>query len=405
MVSPATEACARAVTSNDDDPGTPDSQDVRATLGRIVRRTVLSLVSVAFAMSAWSFGHALLAANGDPLSVKATEWARDHGLGWIVDRAEHAWYARHQPPIGGTPRGGIARVAPRVVVAPAPARARGATAVPAAPCPQPLAPLARVPLPGEGAWRSEGRVPGSICFSYLRPDAIHTSIIVGVAWMNMSTLRATLHNGTALPGGGPWQAGPFIAATDYPRVVAAFNSGFRLDASRGGYFTEGRVVQPLVNARASLVVFADGHVDVGSWGRDDAMTGTVVSVRQNLDLLVDNHQVAAGVSDARSNAWGATLGDRIYTWRSGIGIDDHHDLVYVGGPGLDVATLATILQRAGCVRAMELDINPEWVSLMTYAPSTANGLVATKLLANMERPADRYLHPGTRDFVELDARQ
>ena len=44
---------------------------------------------------------------------------------------------------------------------------------------------------------------------------------------------------------------------------------------------------------------------------------------------------------------------------------------------------------------MELDINPEWVSLMTYTGTSRMTITPTKLLSNMERPADRYLHTFT----------
>ena len=53
-----------------------------------------------------------------------------------------------------------------------------------------------------------------------------------------------------------------IATADYPYVLAAFNSAFRLDSSGGGYYAEGRTVQALVPGRASLVTYANGHVDV-----------------------------------------------------------------------------------------------------------------------------------------------
>lgn len=354
----------------------------------------------------WSFGRAVLVANGDPFSANATEWFRNHHMGWLVDRVEHFWYSHHQPPVGGTPRGGIPHVASPVVVlrrvvhgAPA-----GATHAPA--CPARLGVLAPgAPLPGEGAWQPVGRVPGAACFAYLRPDGVHTSVVIGVAWFDMARLRATLHNGTSVPGGSGWRAGPDIAPADYARVVAAFNSGFRLDASRGGYVTEGRTVRPLVDGRASFVIFADGRVDVAQWGRDDRTTREpIVSVRQNLDLLVDGGRVTPATTNPSTHVWGATLGNKVFTWRSGVGVDRHGNLVYVGGDGLDVATLAAALADAGAVRAMELDINPEWVSLMAFADGSNATPQATKLLDAMQRPADRYLHPGTRDFIELDAR-
>jgi Phosphodiester glycosidase len=372
---------------------------------RRVRLVAASIVGALLLVVLWSLGHAVLVSNGDPVSANATEWARGHSLGWLVDGVEHWWYSHHQPAKGGIPTGGIARVAPAVLHPTAVHPSRKSVAIDKSVCPPRVPPLASGTLADEGVWVAVGRTNGAVCFSYLRPDPVHTSVLVGVAWMNMSVLTATLHNGTSVPGGGPWRAGPTISPSDYGRVTAAFNGGFRLDSSRGGYFTEGRAVRSLVNGRASLVIYADGHVDVGMWGRDDRSAANVASVRQNLDLIVDGGHLVAGLSDANNGQWGATLGNRVYTWRSGVGIDSRHNLIYVAGPGLNVATLAAVLQRAGCIRAMELDINSDWVSLMTYTGSPPAGISATKLLSNMQRPADRYLHSNTRDFIELDIRR
>ena len=184
---------------------------------------------------------------------------------------------------------------------------------------------------------------------------------------------------------------------DYPNVVAAFNSAFRLDNSRGGYYAEGRTVQALVPDRASFVSYADGHVDVGLWGRDDVMTPGVRAVRQNLGLIVDGGSVVPGLADANSSLWGGTVGNQIYVWRSGVGVDAHGNLVYAAGPGLNVATLAEILRRAGCVRAMELDINTWWVSFTVYAPDT-HGCSRPRTCCRRwsERPADTECQ---HDFV------
>ena len=51
-------------------------------------------------------------------------------------------------------------------------------------------------------------------------------------------------------------------------------------------------------------------------------------------------------------------------------------LVYVGGPNLNITDLADLLVRAGAVRAMELDINTDWVNLATFDPSTTSGLAS-----------------------------
>ena len=349
-----------------------------------------------------------MANTTDPLGVRVVEWARDHQLGGLVDAIERTWYSHHQPPVGGTPRGGIPR-APRLAVAPRRHTVRAVLAPSHTTDTRPpnIPPLAVPPLPGEGVWQPSGRTVNgrpALWITYLRPDALHTSLLAGVARLDMSHLRATLHAGTVVPGGGPWQHGAQIAAADYPNVVATFNSAFRLDNSQGGYYAEGRTVQALQADRASFVAYADGHVDVGLWGRDDAMTPAVISVRQNLGLIVDNGAVVPGLDDANNALWGGTVGNHVYVWRSGVGVDVHGNLVYAGGPGLNVATLAEILRRAGCVRAMELDINTWWVSFNIYTHDAGGALQDANLLPSMVRPPGRYLNASTRDFIEIDTR-
>jgi hypothetical protein len=277
--------------------------------------------------------------------------------------------------------------------------------------PEKFVPLVAQPLPGEGVWQPSGRPVGgrpALWITYVRPDAVHTSLLAGVAYFDMTRLTATLHAGTDVPGAGPWVHDARVAPNDYPRVIAAFNSAFRLDNSRGGYFAEGRTVKPLVPGRASLVLRTGGRVDVGVWGRDDSMSGAVTAVRQNLDLIVDHGASVPGLADANNGLWGGTVGNKIYVWRSGIGVDARGNLIYVAGPGLNVETLAELLRRAGSVRAMELDINSWWTSFTTFTAGTggAGGRPRpANLLSSMVRPPDRYLSTGTRDFVEIDARR
>ena len=134
----------------------------------------------------------------------------------------------------------------------------------------------------------------------------------------------------------------------------------------------------------------------------------IASVRQNLDLLVDNGQVVPAASNLNSRHWGATLGGGLYVWRSALGVTGNGALVYVGGPGLDIMDLATILQRAGAVRAMELDINTDWVNFSSYRPSIASGPATpangTELLPAMTGTPGRYFQPWwARDFITMSA--
>jgi hypothetical protein len=139
------------------------------------------------------------------------------------------------------------------------------------------------------------------------------------------------------------------------------------------------------------------------------MTSTVVSVRQNLDLLVNNGQPVPGLNANDTTQWGATLGNNIYVWRSAVGITADGALVYIGGPALNITSLANLLVDAGAVRGMELDINTDWVNLATYAPATATGAAnaanGTDLLPNMVgTPARYFASYWARDFFTMSAR-
>jgi len=389
------------------DPPRPDRRDRRrATKARRrrTRRVVIGLLAVLLAIPAWSLGRVLLADNTDPLSLRTVEWAKSHHLNGLVNDIEHFWYSHHPPKKGGTPTGGIpivAKAATTPTTKPKVAPAHPCTAAP----PPAITAFVPNPLPLEGAWQAVGRNVGCgpvAWATYMRPDPVHTSELVGIVHFDMKDLRATLHAGTDIPGGGPWLNGPRIDPSQYGNVVGAFNSAFTLKSSHGGYYAEGKTVAPLVDGRASFVTYRDGHADVALWGRDATMTPDVTSVRQNLTLLVDNGQVAP---DAGTTwLWGGTVGNAVFVWRSAVCVDAHGDIIYAGGPGLDVPTLAALMQRAGCMRAMELDINSWWVSLMTFVPDGKGGVTASKLLPSMVRNPDRYLETGTRDFVEIDAK-
>ena len=242
----------------------------------------------------------------------------------------------------------------------------------------------------------------------LRPDAIHTSYVVGVAWMDTKLLKATLYSGSAIPGGGPYTHTAPISSSDATSLVAAFNAGFLMSDANGGYYTDGKTILPLRTGAASFVVYKNGSATVGQWGRDITMGSDIASVRQNLNLLVDNGQVVPGASTLNSTQWGATLGGGLYVWRSALGVTANGALVYVGGPGLDILDLANILVRAGAVRGMELDINTDWVNFSSYQPPSPNGPASAangmELVPGMTGTPGRYFQPWwARDFITMSA--
>ena len=374
------------------------------------RRRLLAVVaatlSVLLLWLAISLGGALTnPALGTSVGARAAEWFREHGGASVVVWAENEWYSHHQPKIGGA-------LAPGTIHKPKVLRATpvGVT-VPHLPAPAPIVPIASPPVAGEGQWSPAGRLVDGVPAVYetmVRPSAIHTSYVVGVAWMDTKLLKATLYSGSQIPGGGPYTHTAPVSPTDATTVVSAFNAGFLMSDANGGYYTDNKTVIPLRTGAASFVVHKNGAATVAQWGRDATMGPNVVYVRQNLDLLVDNGQVVPAAYSSDPTQWGATLGGGLYVWRSGLGVTANGALVYVGGPGLDIADLATILVRAGAVRAMELDINTDWVNYSTYQPSTPGGPATptngSELLAGMTGTPGRYFQTWwARDFITMSA--
>jgi hypothetical protein len=135
------------------------------------------------------------------------------------------------------------------------------------------------------------------------------------------------------------------------------------------------------------------------------MNSSIEGVRQNLKLLVDRGKVSPDAnSDVLSN-WGATLGGGYYVWRSGLGITKDGRIIYVYGPALDAQDVAQLLQRAGAIEGMQMDINPAWMKFDYY---TVDGNPAnpqpSSLLPTQQPAADSYYWTSTRDFTAVYAR-
>ena len=195
--------------------------------------------------------------------------------------------------------------------------------------------------------------------------------------------------------GGPWPWGGEVDQGSRPYLVASFNGGFMWNDFKGGVLAFGRSFRDLAAGQASFVVFADGSFTVGLWGRDVGPGPNVVAVRQNLPLLVDGG--APTPAAASPGAWGRTTGG-VATMRSAVGVDANGGLVWAGGR-FSPLELAYALVAGGAVRGMEMDINGTWVNFNVYQPGLGGVVHGSTVYGATD--ADRYLAPGTRDFIAV----
>jgi hypothetical protein len=221
--------------------------------------------------------------------------------------------------------------------------------------------------------------------------------------LDQRLVRLHLHSGT-LDAGAGYFWGPAVDSRETGRLVAAFNGGFRLNVGVGGFVLDGRVGAPLRTGLGSVVTYGDGRTDIGSWRAEVPAAGRpVASIRQNLRLLIDNGRAASTLNCL--TCWGATLGGVSDPARSALGITADGRLVWAGGVHATVAQLARVLLGAGVTRAVELDINPEWVAGYVYGHHGYHGpLTPEQLVPGQHGVAGFFLSPYSRDFFTVVAR-
>ncbi|HEY5661676.1 MAG TPA: phosphodiester glycosidase family protein [Gaiellaceae bacterium] len=336
---------------------------------------------------AYSYAVAMLKPSSLPLGIRSVEWVRANGGAWLVNDIENVYYRWAAPKKGGA----SLRALPAVGVAAA-ARAKGR--------PRPIRPLLQPALPGEGVWRSVGPpVDGAapLLVTTFRPSRVYPRVVAYVAWIDHRRTQLALYPGRYEPPSrlprGPMQ----VPYGDRWRLLATFNSGFTYRDGHGGFAVDGTTYTPLRYGIGTLVEHAGGQVDVAAWHGEASAPPGIVVARQNLPLIVDRGRPTPNLSNGRE--WGATLGNAVLVWRSGVGIDRQGNLVYAAADYQTVGSLAQILIRAGAVRAIELDINSEWPTFITYRHS--GGLVPDKLVPNGQQPPSRYLRPDDRDFFAV----
>jgi Phosphodiester glycosidase len=390
MLSPARAPAERP-------PIPPDPPIARApTPWRRVRRIVGAAALLCLVAAGISYAKMLAQPSNASLGIRTVEWLRDNGARGLVNRVENLYYSLNAPATGGP---GL-RSLPRQL--------GGLTAPPTVRHhavrhyePRRIAPVIHPALRGEGVWRATFAHGGShppVLITSFRPEPNYPQLVAGVAWIDHTQTSTWLYPGRLEPGVPLPSRGPMEVPPDArSRLVATFNSGFKLSDSGGGYAEGGHTYAPLKRGLATFVRHRDGRVNVEAWAGGPDVPGDVIYARQNLPLIVDGGRPNPNLSDGPE--WGATLGNAIQVWRSAVGVDRHGNLIYAAANYQTVGSLAAIMIHAGAVRAMELDINVYWVSFITYRNPGARD--PANLLPAMARSPSRYLTPDDRDFFAV----
>jgi hypothetical protein len=367
---------------------------------RRVRRIALVAAVVMLGPPLFSYLHTISEPSNSTLGIRSVEWLRDHGAAGIVSEVESIYYSLTAPSKGGPALKALPQIG---YGAAARAKRLEAQRIAALELPHRVRPMLHPALAGEGVWRTTrpGAAAGApLLISTLRNQPEYPRVVAGLAWINTKRTKITLNPGRLEPSVSIPRGSMDVPRANRGTLLATFNSGFKLSDSRGGFVHNGHTYATMQDGLATIVGYRDGRIDVIDWQNGPTAPASVVFARQNLPLIVDEGRPSANLGS--SAEWGATVGNAILVWRSGIGVDRHGNLIYAAGEDQSIGSLAHTLAHAGAVRAMELDINSYWVSFITYGAPGA--LSPVNLLPGMERSASRYLSPDDRDFFAVYSR-
>ncbi len=363
------------------------------------RRRRLLLAAPFFGVLCWaivSYAIWMLEPTSMRFGPRSVEWVRakvPFGNSF-VDEVEHVYYTANAPKKGGPAPKSLPAVGLNL---PQPRRTKAAALPPA------IRPVFAHPLPGEGIWKPTGpSMAGGppVLVATFRPEAEYPELLAYVAWFDHTRTAIGYYPGRYEPPNAAVRGPMMVPYGQRWRLLASFNGGFTYEDGHNGSNVNGHVNEPLKDGKATLLAYRDGRVNIVKWSGGPNAGPEVAWARQSLAPIVWNGRLNPELNDnPNSPEWGFTLGGVTRVWRTGAGIDRRGNLMFVAAEGQTVISIAKILQHIGAVRAMELDINPDWHTLITYTHH--NGFSPKMVEPQPNQSPDRYLASDDRDFFAV----
>ncbi|MCP4603861.1 MAG: hypothetical protein GY847_25635 [Proteobacteria bacterium] len=269
---------------------------------------------------------------------------------------------------------------------------------------------------GEGIWQPESRdflrtlpgAPPAIYHSYTRPDRERPYVRVHLFAMDMRQFDLHMVGGyeDPKPTTGSQGTGRIPRRREIlSRLVVAFNGAFKTEHGAYGMMVERDILLPPQDDAATIASLEDGRTVMGSWPIGMTIPTEMISLRQNMDPLLEN----GVVNPRRRYLWGFTLDEDItnmHTIRSGFCMTESGVLIYGWGEDLTARTLGVAMNAAGCVYGIHLDMNPFHTAFIYYrfadSPSTKRpSFQAALALKEMRFSPNRYVNGAPKDFFFL----
>ena len=256
--------------------------------------------------------------------------------------------------------------------------------------PAALTPVLKDEVRGEGIWLpvkddafAATEPNGTPLFyqSFIRVDPQRTYTRVYVTMWDPRMVQLGIVMGTKEPesatgetGNGQIPRDPYVLS----HLVGAFNGGFQAMHGEFGMMANKRVFLPPKPFAATIAVFEDGSMGMGSWpgpGRhtwDESFANSqipegMLAMRQNLTSVVEGD----AWNPWERWWWGAApqwAEEQTYIHRSGLCLTREGFFAYFWGESMGPEELGKAMLTARCVRGMHLDMNSKHTGFEFYRP-------------------------------------
>jgi hypothetical protein len=271
--------------------------------------------------------------------------------------------------------------------------------------PKPVKTVFSPPLPGEGVWKPAGpKYHGGppVLLTVFRTEKDYPRDLAWAAWFDHKRTALAYYPGRYEPPNAAQRGPMMVPYGQRYRLLATFNSGFTHQYSGDGSAVNGQMDEPLRQGEATLVGYKTGQLAIIKWNGGENAGKTVAFARQSLPPIVWDGKLNPELDN--SNRWGEAYGTSgLRVWRTAVGIDRRGNLVFVVAEDQDIFSIARLMLRVHCVRAMQFDINSFWHTLITYRHK--DGLQPTLVEPQPNHSAQRYLTPDDRDFFAVYRRK
>jgi hypothetical protein len=264
--------------------------------------------------------------------------------------------------------------------------------------PAPLKAVLENPVQGEGVWlpvidadfvNANPNAPPAFYQTFIRVDPERRYTRVYVTSWDPRQVQLHIVSGTLEPKSATGETGTGLIPRDpetLRTLVGAFNGGFQALHGEFGMMAEGKVYIPPKPWSATVAVFEDGTVGIGSWPgpekggwseqfAESQIPPNMISLRQNLTSVVEG-----GVYNPWKRwYWGAApiwAKEQTYIHRSGVCLTDEGFFAYFWGGSMGPEELGKAMISVRCARGVMLDMNDKHTGFEFYRPYSVSSAPA-----------------------------